>query len=270
MLLSAPYGLYLIFLSICALFLAKKEGFRPNRFIGVFLLLFLILSRAALYYLFPGALSPPVFFCWCMLGYIDCAFWGSMIMGYIAARHKPPYDRDFLIILGCSISKKGHLLPILKARTNKAIHFAWEQEIATGKPALYVPSGGQGKDEIMSEGGAMGFYLLSHGAEYEEVYPEKKSTNTRENLTFSKTIIDGLRPNAKLAFVTSDFHVLRGGMLCIKSDIEAEGLGSPTKWYFWPNAFAREFIGIMAINVRTHIVIAALAIIASYLLRFKF
>ena len=27
--------------------------------------------------------------------------------------------------------------------------------------------------------------------------------------------------------------------------MRAEGMGSPTKWYFWPNAAVREFIGLL-------------------------
>ena len=25
-------------------------------------------------------------------------------------------------------------------------------------------------------------------------------------------------------------------------------MGSPTKWYFWPNAFLREFVGLLVSN----------------------
>ena len=27
--------------------------------------------------------------------------------------------------------------------------------------------------------------------------------------------------------------------------MQAEGMGAPTKWYFWPNAAVREFVGLL-------------------------
>lgn len=195
--------------------------------------------------------------------YVECFFMGTVIMAYIAAKKKPGYDKDFIIILGCSIDKKGGLLPLLKDRTNRAIRYAWDQEIATGKNARYVPSGGQGPNEVMSEGSAMELYLLSHGAEYDEVFPEKKSTNTYENFLFSKQIIDEINPEAKIGFVTTNYHMFRSGLLARKAGIDdPEGTSSKTKWYFWPNGFLREFVALLVMKKEQHIIaIAGFAVI---------
>lgn len=194
-----------------------------------------------------------------MLCYFECILAGSAVMGWKAARHIPAYDKDYIIILGCSIDKRGGLLPLLKGRVNRAIRFAWDQEIATGKPLKYVPSGGQGENEIMSEGSAMELYLLTRGAESYEVFPEKKSKSTWENMCFSKEIIDRLKPDAKIAFATTNYHMLRSGILARKAGIDAEGIAGDTKWYFWPNGFVREFFAILALNVRAHIITASAA-----------
>ena len=191
---------------------------------------------------------------------------GLLLMAYAAAVHKPAYDKDFVIIPGCSISKKGGLLPLLKGRTNRAIRFAWDQERATGKPARYVPTGGQGPDEIMSEGSAMEMYLISHGAEQYEVFPEKASVNTYENLVFSKRIIDREMKHAKTCYVTTNYHVLRSGLLARIAGLDAEGLASGTKWYFWPNGLAREIIAILAMYpVRQALAALACAALAAVL-----
>lgn len=192
-----------------------------------------------------------------MICYFECMFFGTVVMGYITAKHRPSYDNDFIIILGCSINKKGGLLPLLKARTNRAIKYAWEQEIETGKPILYVPSGGQGPNEVISEGSAMELYLLSHGAEQDEVFAEKKSRNTYENFKFSKEIIDGMKPDAKVVFATTNYHIFRSGMLARKAGVEAEGIASETKWYFWPNGFVREFFAILSMKRKEHCMVAA-------------
>lgn len=195
--------------------------------------------------------------------YVECFFIGTVIMAFVAANNKPKYDKDFIIILGCRIDWRGGLLPLLKQRTNRAIRYAWDQEIATGKSAKYVPTGGQGKDEVMSEGSAMELYLLSHGAEYDEVFPEKKATNTYENFVFSKAVIDEMKPDAKIGFVTTNYHMFRSGLLARKAGIDnPEGVSSKTTWYFWPNGFMREFIALMNMKKRDHaIALAGFAVI---------
>ena len=196
--------------------------------------------------------------------YADLLLSGMILAAFIAANHRPGYDKDFLVILGCSISKNGGLLPLLKGRTNRAIRFGWDQEIAVGEPARFIPTGGQGADEIISEGSAMEFYLLSHGAENYEIFAEKASANTYENMLFSKKIIDDVLPDAKICFVTTNYHVLRSGMLAKKAGIDAEGLASATKWYFWPNGFAREVFAMLAMFPVQHICAAAICLIAAF------
>ena len=201
----------------------------------------------------------PVFFL-LLLCYLQGTFIGALVMGWVAARKVPAYDKDYIIILGCSINKKGGLLPLLKGRVNRAIRFAWEQEIATGRPLKYVPSGGQGPDEVMSEGSAMELYLLTRGAEDYEVFPEKKSTTTLENMRFSKKVIDELKPDASIAFATTNYHILRSGMLARRAGIEnPEGIAGDTKWYFWPNGFMREFVAILSMHKKAHLIVTAAA-----------
>lgn len=192
-----------------------------------------------------------------VLCYFECILAGSGILGWIAARAVPTYDKDYIIILGCSIDKRGGLLPLLRGRVNRAIRFAWEQEMATGKPLMYVPSGGQGPNEIMSEGSAMGFYLMTHGAEPDEVFPEKQSRNTWENFCFSKKLIEEMNPHPKVAFATTNYHILRSGILAHKAGLDAQGIAGDTKWYFWPNGFVREFFGILAMEKSVHLWAAA-------------
>ena len=193
-----------------------------------------------------------------VLCYFECILAGTGILGWIAARTVPTYDKDYIIILGCSIDKRGGLLPLLRGRVNRAVRFAWDQEIATGKALRYVPSGGQGPNEIMSEGSAMAFYLMTHGAEDYEVIPEKQSRNTWENLCFSRKIIEEITPQPKVAFATTNYHILRSGILANRAGLDAQGIAGDTKWYFWPNGFVREFFGILAMEWRMHFCAAAM------------
>ena len=138
--------------------------------------------------------------------------------------------------------------------------------IDTGKPMKYVPSGGQGTNEVMSEGSAMELYLLTRGAESYEVMPEKASKSTWENMVFSKKLIDAVKPDAKVAFATTNYHILRSGILARRAGLDAEGIAGDTKWYFWPNGFVREFFAILTMNVKAHVFVAIVTALCCALL----
>ena len=258
-------------LGISNIALIRHEGFRAHNALAL-LVAALYLGGTAAAYGVADLLAPmgpgnrPItivagtvipLFLLLMLCYFECILAGSCVLGWVAARHVPSYDKDFIVILGCSIDKRGGLLPLLKGRVNRAVRFAWEQEIATGKPLRYVPSGGQGKNEVMSEGSAMELYLITHGAEENEVFPEKQSRNTLENFQCAKKIMESIQPDPKVAFATTNYHILRSGILARKAGLEAEGIAGDTKWYFWPNGFIREFFGILALERKAHIAAAA-------------
>ena len=280
------YYAFFVILFICVLLgisnveLIRHEGFRLHNALSLLvaglygggtMAVYLIADKLYESIFVPLGLSTnPVFivlstviplFLLLVLCYFECILAGTGILGWIAARAVPAYDKDYIIILGCSIDKRGGLLPLLRGRVNRAVRFAWEQEIATGKALRYVPSGGQGPNEIMSEGSAMGFYLMTHGAEEYEVIPEKQSRNTWENFCFSKKLIEEMTPHPKVAFATTNYHILRSGILANKAGLDAQGIAGDTKWYFWPNGFVRDFFGILAMERKVHL--RAVAVIAA-------
>lgn len=280
------YYAFFVILFICVLLgisnveLIRHEGFRLHNALSLLvaglygggtMAVYLIADKLYESIFVPLGLSTnPVFivlstviplFLLLVLCYFECILAGTGILGWIAARAVPAYDKDYIIILGCSIDKRGGLLPLLRGRVNRAVRFAWEQEIATGKALRYVPSGGQGPNKIMSEGSAMGFYLMTHGAEEYEVIPEKQSRNTWENFCFSKKLIEEMTPHPKVAFATTNYHILRSGILANKAGLDAQGIAGDTKWYFWPNGFVREFFGILAMERKVHL--RAVAVIAA-------
>ena len=175
--------------------------------------------------------------------YVECILLGTIICGLRAAKHVPAPDRDYILILGCCFRKDGTLTPLLKARVDKALDFWRMQKEKTGKAAFIIPSGGQGRNETMPEAKAMSNYIAGTDIPAEYVLLEDQSVNTFQNMQFSKEIIDGKNPgssSAKVCYVTTNYHVLRSGILANKVKLSAEGLGAKTKWWFWPNAFVRE------------------------------
>ena len=171
---------------------------------------------------------------------------GSIITCLQAAYRKVPYSKDYIIILGCAIRKDGTLFPLIQGRVDRAIDFWNKQYHATGKKAVFVPSGGQGDDEIIAEAKAMERYLLEKGIPQELILAEDKSTTTHENMKFSKALIDAHTENASIAYSTTNYHVFRSGLLAQEVGVKADGIGARTKWYFWPNAMIREVVGVFA------------------------
>ena len=177
--------------------------------------------------------------------YFQCMLTGAVICGFTAALRTPAPDKDFIIILGCWFRPDGTLPPLLRGRADKALEFWTKQKEKTGKEARFIPSGGQGGNEPMPEGEAIRQYLLSRGIEDRLILPEDRAVNTYENMANSRKIIRETAPQGKTVFATSSYHVFRSGLWARQAGLSAEGLGSRTKWWFWPNAFMRETAGLM-------------------------
>ncbi|MBR6033769.1 MAG: YdcF family protein [Clostridia bacterium] len=195
--------------------------------------------------------------------YIECVLIGTVIMGIKASRHIPEFDKDYIIILGCQIKSDGTLTKLLKARVDKAIEFSKKQKEKTGKDLIFIPSGGKGNDEIMSEAQAMKNYLIEQGIKEEKILVEDKSKNTYENIKFSNKLINENKKNAKVAFSTTNYHVFRAGTIATNQNLSIEGIGSKTKAYFWINAFIREFIASLFAEKKKHIAIIGFIIIVA-------
>ena len=177
--------------------------------------------------------------------YFQCMLTGAVICGITAARRRPAFDKDFIVILGCWFRPDGSLPPLLRGRADKALDFWRKQKEETGKEALFIPSGGQGNNETMPEGEAIRRYLLAKGIEDRLIRPETQSANTLENMANSREIIRSINPEGKAVFTTSSYHVFRSGIWARQTRLPAEGTGSRTKWWFWPNAFMRETAGLL-------------------------
>ena len=196
--------------------------------------------------------------------YFECILIGSVICGLRAAGHIPAPGQDYILILGCGFRKDGTLPPLLRGRVDKAIEFWRMQKEKFGKEAVLIPSGGQGGSEPMPEAEAMGRYLLECGIPKEAILKEDRSRNTYQNMAFSKKLIeerDGSAEDKNVIFVTTNYHVFRSGVWAGLAELRAEGLGSRTKWWFWPNAFIRECIGLLANRIVPEIIFLVILVV---------
>ncbi len=252
-----------VMLAVSNIWLIRHEGRRPVNTLGI---IFAVLWGVGMTFTLGGIIFllkiPNSIFIWLLMIYIvayfECMFISTVACTILATRFTPSLDRDYIIILGCAIRNDGSLTPLLKGRVDSAVAFEKKQFEKTGKHAIFVPSGGQGDDEVISEGEAMEKYLLGIGVPKERILREDKSVNTMQNMEFSGNIIkkhSGNIDNAKIAFATTNYHVFRGYILAKKCGFKAQGISAKTKPYFYLNAFLREFIGLLADKKWSHIAI---------------
>ena len=258
--------------------LIRKEGFSLRNLLGVFLGIFLCLSTLIsditynilmktqivdIYNL--NAPGPYIYnfiesIIYLTISYLECILLGTIIIAIKSVKRKIKYNKDYIIILGCQIRKDGSLTPLLKGRVDKAIEFRNEQLKTTKKDLIFIPSGGKGEDEVISEAEAMKNYLLKNGIKPRNILLEDESKNTYENIKFSNKLIKNKKAN--VAFSTTNYHVLRAGLIANEQGLKLEGIGSKTKAYFWINAFIREFIGTLYSEKKKHIIVFIMIIIA--------
>ncbi len=255
MLITSPFVLFIsVSLCISNIALIRHEGKRFVNILGIllaFLLtggeVFMILTDSSLagYIHFPRLHELVVNLFTAGYLYFECMMIGLMIANRITSRYQPEYDKDYLIILGCGIRKDGTPCPLLQGRIDRAIAFRNDQLKKTGKDLIFVTSGGQGGNEVISESESMKRYLIGKGIPEDRILKEDRSVNTYENMKFSKAKILEQTSGAKIAFSTSNYHVFRSGLFARRVKMRAVGMGADSKWYFWPNALVREFIGLL-------------------------
>lgn len=272
-------------LALSNLALIRHEGFSFTNMLGILLAVLLVGAGAVLTGLSGLDLQGSEFYvhgmsallesAWSVYALGICFLMGAVVNGLLAARHKPSGFIDYLIILGCRIREDGSLYPLLQGRVDRAIEVYRKQEEKTGEKAYFVPSGGQGSDEVISEAQAMKRYLAARGIPEEYILTEDRSVNTQENMCFSRSLIEAHcrqlgKENGTIAFSTTNYHVFRSGIISRQQDFYPEGLGSKTKWYFWPNAFVREMVGMAVYTRRLLVILAVLLVVFMAALQFVF
>ena len=263
----APLLIFAFLLSLSNIVLVRREGFSPRNLLGVLLGLAIIAGIVIMYILgrssntvnnlqhyLTTVLNTAFSYIFC---YFECMLIASAFCAFLSKRFKVNDPMDYIIILGCSIRPNGTPTPLLQARIDRAISFDNEQYEKHKHRAKFVPSGGQGSDEIISEAECMKRYLVDNGVPENKIIKEDKSVNTYQNLAFSKKIIEedcGDIDKVNVAFSTTNYHIFRGYTIAQKLKFKVKGLSARTKYYFFPNAFLREFIGLLWEKKYVHLI----------------
>ncbi|GAA2912911.1 YdcF family protein [Enterococcus pseudoavium] len=191
--------------------------------------------------------------------YFFVVFWNFLSISLLYQFNHPKYNQDYVIVLGAGLINGEKVTPLLAKRIDRAIQFYRKQSAETSAPPQLLMSGGQGPDEKVPEAQAMREYALEQGIPAEDILLEAQSTNTLENMQFSKEIMEREKPAGYQAIFTSNnYHIFRAGMYADEVGLKIDGIGSKTARYYLPNAFLREFIAVALMNKRLHLVVCGL------------
>lgn len=120
-------------------------------------------------------------------------------------------DPQVMIVLGCRVMPGGEPSILLQDRLDTALDYLDDHPDMT-----VVVSGGQGSNEPTSEAACMADYLEEHGVDSDQILLEDQSSNTKENLIYSRELLEEhgivvLRD--EVLVVSNGFHLTRAQML---------------------------------------------------------
>lgn len=172
------------------------------------------------------------------------------------------YHQDYLIVLGAGLLNGEKVTPLLASRINRAIQFAQKQVDKGRNMPKIIMSGGQGGDEKVPEAQAMAEYAISRGIDPKNILQEDKSKNTYQNMLYSKKVAakDFGSNEFSAKFFSNNYHIFRAALYAKMADLNANGVGCYTRFYFLPNAVIREFAGVFVMHKKRHFVVIGLII----------
>ena len=278
-----PMAVLAVLVSLSNISLIRHEGLRPVNLLGIgastaWAIVLVVWDQWSwLFYKnhgIAGLLRAADSVIAAAIAFGECLLLSTIVCAWLASRHVPRHGVDYLIVLGCGLRADGTPCPLLAGRVDRAREFDKARVAVGDAPATFVPSGGQGPDEVMSEALSMRNYLVGHGVGPDRVLLEDRSETTRQNMAFSREVIERHAgcdvSDLRIGFSTTNYHVFRGYVCAHEAGMVVEGMGSRTRAYFWPNAFLREFIGLLAAQWRailqTFVLLAGIYVLAEYVL----
>ncbi len=165
----------------------------------------------------------------------------SLPMLYYGFFSPPPQDGQVtVVVLGCQVLGDQPSL-MLRRRLDTALEY-----LSINPQASAVLAGGRGDGEDYSEAYVMKRYLTAKGIDPSRLYQEDTSTNTRENLLYSASVILENQLSTQIVLVTDAFHQWRGTLYGKSAGLTVLGnCSSATPWGLLPSYWVREFYGLL-------------------------
>ena len=147
-------------------------------------------------------------------------------------------NMDYIIVLGAQVRKDGPSVA-LRYRLDATIDYLNENP-----STVCIVSGGQGANEPFSEAEGMSEYLVKNGIEKNRILLEDKSTNTVENIRYSKELMELSYSN--VGIVTNNFHMFRAVRIAKAQGLKGVcGIAADSSVLYLPNNALRECCGIL-------------------------
>lgn len=155
---------------------------------------------------------------------------------------QPEPGLDYIVVLGAKVNgtvPSGSLRNRIQVGT---------EYLRDNPETIAVLSGGQGSDEDISEARCMYENMAAAGIDPERLILEEQSTDTAENLRFSRALIP---EGARVGIVTNNFHIFRALALARNQGWEdVHGVPVATTMLSLPHYLMREFVGVVYETVR--------------------
>lgn len=264
-LLILLFGIYIlvVFLIWNGIIVLKRESRSLANLLtlllGIALTLYLIATVFLINYL-PAWINVLLSGIAVILIYLFIVFYNFMTVSFLYQFNRPRYNQNYIIVLGAGLINGERVSPLLAKRIDKAIAFYWAQSHATLNPPILLMSGGQGADEKLPEAIAMKNYALEKGIPERDILVETNSTTTLENMRFSKELMDRESGGGayRAIFSSNNYHIFRAGLFAKQAQLKANGIGAKTAFYYLPNAFLREYIAILMLHKKRHMIVCGI------------
>ncbi|WP_246277220.1 YdcF family protein [Neobacillus endophyticus] len=148
----------------------------------------------------------------------------------------PPKHADYLIILGAKVNGTAPSL-VLSSRIHYAAKYLKEYP-----HTVAIASGGKGPGENISEAEAIKTQLVHQGIDESRIIIENRSTDTYENIRYSKKLIP---PKSRIGIiVTNNFHLYRAVSIAKDQGLHVYGLPADTPASAILKSYSREYLSI--------------------------
>ena len=155
----------------------------------------------------------------------------------VASKGNLEGEPDVLLILGCRV-RGEEAEETLMMRIERAADF-----LKKNKNTIAVACGGiVHKDQLKSEAEVICEELIKRGIERERIVLEDKSKTTAQNFMNAQKLL-GLE-NKRVAFLSSEFHLMRADMIAKKCGLDCSTVAAPSPKKLLLKNYLREFWAI--------------------------
>ena len=173
-------------------------------------------------------------------------------MNLITTGGQPDWQRaetsEYAIVLGAAVRVDGEASRVMRQRLRAAMEF-----MERNPRAMVILSGGQGADEPISEARCMYDTIVEMGADPQRLLLEDNSFNTRDNLMFSKEIMEARGGTDKpITLITSEFHQRRADFIADSVGLDTCPVSAHTdQWFYRVNYTLREVFAFVKAYIQS-------------------